>query len=115
MYIRGDRMNTFRLAVDADMGPHPEIPLVALLRLVHLRIPLLRAILRRTGGTDDRGIHDRPTADLQTVRGQMFSDSGKELFPDLLGFQQMPKLADRCFIRHRLATQINAHKLSQGP
>jgi hypothetical protein len=38
----------------------------------------------------------------------------KELFPDLVSFQQMPKLADRRLIRHGLAAQINAHKLPHG-
>ena len=35
-------------------------------------------------------------------------------FPQLVRFQQMPKLADRRLIRDRLATQINAHKLPHG-
>lgn len=33
----------------ADMGLHPKIPLLVLLRLMHLRIPLLAPILCRTG------------------------------------------------------------------
>lgn len=35
--------------------------------------------------------------------------------PALMGFQQMPKLADRRFIRHRLTAQINADELPHGP
>ena len=38
-------MNQLRLAVHANMCLHAEIPLVPLLRLMHLGIPLLRAIL----------------------------------------------------------------------
>ena len=61
------RMDQFGPAVHPDMGLHAEVPLVALLRLMHLRIPLLRAILRRTGRTDNGGIHDGAPADLQAL------------------------------------------------
>lgn len=52
MHIRrrgGDRMNQWGSAIAANMRLHAEGPLVAFLALVHLGIPLLGAILRRTG------------------------------------------------------------------
>ncbi len=51
-------VNQFGPTVYPNMRLHAKGPLVALLRLMPLRIPRLRAILRRTGGTDDGGIHD---------------------------------------------------------
>ncbi len=75
----GHGMNQLRLAVHANMRLHAEIPLVALLGLMHLRIPLLLAILRRTGRTDDGGIHDGPSADLHAVSRQIRTDPRKEL------------------------------------
>lgn len=41
------------------MDFHPEIPLVALLGLVHLRIPIPLLVLGGTGGGDQGGINDR--------------------------------------------------------
>src|ERR1041385_1080728 len=38
---------------------HAEMPGVAFLRLLHLRIATLRSVLRRTRGSDDRRVHDR--------------------------------------------------------
>ena len=46
------------LTIHADVCLHPELPLLALLRLRHLRVPLLLAILRRTGRVDGSGVHD---------------------------------------------------------
>ena len=107
-------MNQLGLAIHTDMRLHAEVPLVALLGLMHLGIPLFLPILCRTGRTDDGGINEGPPADLQPVGGQICTDSRKELFPQLVRFQQMPKLADRRLIRDRFATQINAHKLPHG-
>jgi len=96
------------------MGLHAEVPLVALLRLMHLRIPLRGTILRRTGRGDDRGIHDGPSADLQPLLGQIRPDQGKQLLAQLVGFQEMPELTKGRLIRYRLAPQINANELPHG-
>jgi len=53
---RGHRVNQLGLAVDADVGLHPEVPLVALLRLLHLRVPLALLVLGRAWRVDDGGI-----------------------------------------------------------
>lgn len=52
---RRDGMNELCLAIHANMRLHADIPLVPLLRLMHLGIPLLRAIRRRTGGGNNPG------------------------------------------------------------
>jgi hypothetical protein len=50
---------SFSPAVDTDVRLHAEVPLVALLGLVHLRIALAVAVLGRARRADDRRIHDR--------------------------------------------------------
>ncbi len=107
-------MNQFRLAIHTDMRFQAEVLLLLFLRLMHLRISLLGPILRRTGRTDNRGIHNGPVVNLYAVRRQIGTDPGKELFPQLMRFQQMSKLADRRLIGHRLTAQINPDKLPQG-
>ena len=84
---RGDRMNQLGLTIHPDMRLHAEVSLVAFLRLMHLRIPLLSPVLCRTGRTDDGRIHDGPPVHLQAVLRQMRPDPGKELRAQLVGFQ----------------------------
>lgn len=55
-----------------------------------------------------------PPADLQSLLSQILPDPRKEPFPQLVGFQQVAKFADRRLIGHGLAAQINAHELPQG-
>jgi hypothetical protein len=55
-----DGVDQARALEDACMGLHPEILLVALLGLVHLRIPLAALVLGGAGRTDQSGIDDRP-------------------------------------------------------
>ena len=57
---RHHRVNQLGLAVHSDVRFHPEVPLLALARLMHLRIPLLAGVLGRTRCVDNRRIHDRP-------------------------------------------------------
>jgi hypothetical protein len=47
---------------------------VATTCLVHLWVALLVLVLSRTGGTDDRGIHDRAVADLDPILLQVLVD-----------------------------------------
>lgn len=65
-------------AVRSKMGLHAEIPLVVSIHPMHLRIPFLLVILRRTGSTDAAGIHKGPSADLGTQRRRIFPDPGNE-------------------------------------
>lgn len=76
----------------------PEYHWLPLLRLMPLWIPLLRAILRRTGRRHNNGDHDGPPAHLQALLRQMRPGLRKELFAQLVGFQRMAKLANRSLI-----------------
>ena len=54
------RVNELRLVVHPDVRLHPEVPLVAFFRLVHLRVTLLHAVLRRLGRLNGGGVRDVP-------------------------------------------------------
>src|SRR5438309_5103624 len=56
---RHRRVDDLRLAIHPHVRLHPEVPLFALLRLVHLRIALLLPILGRSGCVQDGRVHDR--------------------------------------------------------
>src|ERR1043166_1490850 len=62
-----DRVNELALAVDPEVALHAEVPLPALLRLMHGRIAGARRILRRRRGADDRGVHNGAGADRQPL------------------------------------------------
>ena len=47
------------MSIHADMSFHAEIPLIALLGLVHLGVAFLAGVLGRGGRGNDRGIHYR--------------------------------------------------------
>ncbi len=74
-------------AVHAEMGRHAEGPLVALLRLVHVRISFPQEILRRAGSSDAGGIHDGPRLIVKPCRDQILLDPRNELCAHLVGFQ----------------------------
>lgn len=61
------------------------------------------------------GIHNRSLADLHPVGRQIRADPCKELLPQVVRFQEMPKLADRDLIEHELAARINHDELPHGP
>ena len=80
---------------------HPEEPLVALLRLVHLRVALTRTVLRRGRGRDDARIHDRPLLQPMTLRRQVRVDRTKQFPAQVMPLQQMPEVQDRRLVRQR--------------
>src|SRR6266705_2713135 len=86
---RGNGMNQLGLAIHAEVGLHPEVPLVTLLRLLHLRVPLAFLILGRTGRVDDCGIDDGTGGDLQALGLQMRTDRGKQLPAQIMALEQM--------------------------
>ena len=61
-YPRGD--------IDPDMRRHPEMPLIALLGLVHFRVAALLFVLGRGRRSDNRGVDDRPLAHQQAALRQ---------------------------------------------
>ena len=95
-----------RFGVHPDMRLHPEVPLVSLLRLVHLRIPFSPAVLRRRRRVNDARIHDRRMPE----RRQMHIDLLEQ--PHALRLQA--EVQDRRLVRQRTAqaqTRKAAHRL----
>ena len=108
----GNRVNQFRLAVHADMCLHAEVPLVALLRRVHLRVPFLLPVFGRTRRADDGGIHNRAPVYLQAVFLQVFANQLKQLLAQVVGFQQVAELENRRLVRRRLFTKVDTRKVA---
>ena len=102
-----------RLAVYADVQLHAEVPLLPLAGLVHLRVALLVGILRRTGRTDDRGVHDRAGANLQSVGLQNLADLGEQRLTQLVLLQQAAELQQRGRVGYPLTPQVDANETPQ--
>ena len=64
---RRHRVNQAAVGIDADMRLHAEVPLLALLRLMHVGVALALGILGRTRRRDDRGIDDAATFEKQAL------------------------------------------------
>ncbi len=107
------RVNEPFLTVDADMPLHAEVPLVAFLRLVHLRITRPIAVLGRTRRMDNGGIHNGASRDLEAVRGQISIDGLQQLCTQFMRLQQVAELAYRRLVRRWLTAQIDADKSPQ--
>ena len=58
-------------------------------------------------------VHNRARRDPHALRLQMQVHRPQNLFPQMVLFQQVPELAHRRLIRHRLGSQINSHELPQ--
>jgi hypothetical protein len=57
------------LRIDTDVRLHPEVPLLALPGLMHLRIALFLFVLGRRGRVDDRRVDDRAGRDANAAAG----------------------------------------------
>ncbi len=108
---RGDhRVNQCRFAVHVNVRLHTEVPLVALFRRVHLRVPFLVPVLGRTRRADDGGIDNGAFANFQAVRFKVFTNQLKQLFTQVMGFQKVPEFENRRLVRRRLFAQVDASK-----
>jgi hypothetical protein len=103
-------MDQLGAAVDAQMRLHAEIPLVALLRLMHLGVARLVGVLGRRRGIDDRCIDDRAGGDLEPSGRQMLLYLVKQPPAQIMLFEQVAEAAHRRLVRHRLAPEIDPDK-----
>ena len=108
------RMNELGAAVHTDVGLHPEVPLVALAGLVHVRIALLFLVLGRTRSTDDAGVNDGTSGDLQPVFLEVLIDQVEQMIAQIMFLHEMAEFANRCLIRDRLPAEIDTDELAQG-
>ena len=111
---RGDhRVHQPRLGIHADVRLHPEVPLVALLGLVHIGVARLVLVLGRTGRGDDGRIDDRAGAHQQPLLAQVRVDLVEQRPREVVGLQQAAELQQRRGVGHRLARQVDAHEVAQ--
>ena len=79
-----DRVHQPRVGINADVCLHAEVPLIALLGLMHLGVALALLVLGRGRGRDDRGIDDGAFAQHQALASQMRLDRGEDGFGQLV-------------------------------
>ena len=112
---RGDnRVDQTRVLIDADMDLHSEIPLVALLGLVHLQIALPLFVLSGAGCRDQGGIHDRALPHRHASRAEVGFDRLKDPFAQFVLLQQVTKGQDRGLIGDPITDQLDAGKAEHG-
>ena len=107
---RCDGMNEFGPAIDADVRFHTEKPLIALLRLMHVRVALTVFILRRCRRADNRRIDNGAFAHLDTLGLKVIEDVLEQGLSEVVALKQMPKAADRGFVRRRAFPEVEAHE-----
>src|SRR6516164_44948 len=91
---RGDhRVDQLAAAVDAKMRLHAEIPLLALLGLMHLGIARLLSVLGGGRRIDDGGVDDRAGGHLQALGRQMPLHLVEQPPAQIVLFRQMTKAA----------------------
>lgn len=105
---RHQRMRQPRVGVHADVRLHPEVPLVALLRLMHLRIALAVSVLRRRRCGDDAGVDHGSFAQQQALGGQVLVDRLEDALGPLVLLEQSAELQQRRRIGRVLAAQVDA-------
>jgi len=100
-----DCVDQLAAAVDPEMRLHPEIPLVALLGLMHLGIARLIGILGRGRRIDDRRIDNRAGRNFQPLRSQVPLHLVEQPPTQIVLFEQVTEAAHRSLIRHWLAAK----------
>jgi hypothetical protein len=85
---------------------HAEVPLIALLGLMHLRVAHLALVLGRWRGMDDCGIHHRAALEQQAYSFQHVVNRIHELRRPFVAFQQTPEIQNGGFIRQRIVRQL---------
>jgi len=91
---------------------HPEVPLIPLLRLVHLRISSLVPVLRRRRRRNQRGIDNRSSMHQQAFGSQVPVDRIEDLAGQRVGFEQAAKLQQGRGIWSGFASQIEADEVA---
>ena len=78
-----DAMHQARVGIDANVRLHLEVPLVALLSLVHLGVTLAVTVLGAAGRGNQGGVHHGAG-----LENQAFLSQGRGLWPVLPVFAQ---------------------------
>jgi len=113
---RGDDDGGHQLAVPirTDVRFHPEIPLVALLGLVHLRVALPLLVLGGGRRGNQGGVHQRAGPQQQPPRGEVGMDGGEETLAEVMRFEQVAEVQQGRGVGHTFGAQINPRKTLEG-
>src|SRR5579863_2218715 len=93
------RVHDAGLRVHTDVRLHAEVPLVALARLMHLRIALPLRVLRRRGRMNNGGVHNRSGRDADAPAVQITVHRIQHGPAQIVLLQQVTKLQDGGLIR----------------
>lgn len=107
-------MDEATLGIHADVCLHAEVPLIPLLRLMHLGVVFPPRVLRARRSSDDRRIHDRSLPHEKTLLYKERVHRGEELLVEIVLFEEVPEVEDHCLIGDRIDEQINAEELLEG-
>ena len=99
-----DGVHQTRLCVDTNVRLHAEVPLVAFLGLVHLRVTLTGAVLGGAGCCNQSGVHHRTGLEQQAVGGELGVDHLQDLRAQIMRFEQVAKSQDADPVRNALGT-----------
>jgi hypothetical protein len=91
---------------------HAEVPLIALLGLVHLRVAGFVLVLGRRGRCDDGGVHQRALAQEQPAFAQVGVDLLEDGLRELALLQLAPELQQRRGVGHLFARQVDADEVA---
>ena len=106
-------MDQAGLTVRANVQLHAEVPLVALLGLVHFRVAALLLVLGRGRCGDQRGIDNRAARQLHAVGQQQFAHFGEQRRTQLVLFHQVTKVEQGRRIGRPFAAKIEPAEVSK--
>lgn len=97
-----DGVHQTGLRVHPNMGLHAEVPLIALLNLVHLGVAFTALVLGRARCSNQGGIHHGARLEQQAMGGQLGVDDLQNLWAQFVLFEQMTKSQDADPVRNAL-------------
>ena len=89
-----------RLCIDSDMRLHPEVPLVALLGLMHLGVTFPGLVFGRAGRCDQRGIDHASGLEQQALGSELGVDDLQDLRAQIVLLKRMTKAQDADPVRN---------------
>ena len=107
-------MNQTAVCVHTRMAFHAKIPLIALFRRVHLRVPLLFLILCGTGRGNNRCVYYRSAPKQMSIPLQYLIQFIKHRLSQFMFFQQMAEFQQCRRVRYALIQKVDSHKLTHG-
>ena len=103
-------MHKPRIDVGARVDLHAEVPLVALLSLMHLWVALAFLVLRRGRPMDDRGVDHRAALEQHSAFLERVVDDVHHLPGQRMLLKQVAELEDGRLVGHRVVGEVQPSK-----